>query len=316
MKTDDCIFVVLRRFVYWIYLPNEIQSKILSYFKFNVEYCLKFMRVSKSFKKHVQQMHLNIYNLSLGICSKKMWLKKTLPIFNQMIQCFDLFSDQTYDDVELMMVDSESSIFRIFLHFFLCKRSCDGVNNYCLQCSHVRFRNFQNQILYHDVVLQERDFESKLGLDDRTIDFDVFLPNYLKYDKDEINICKRERIIKYAADVYVLFVSIFIRVNLNVCYDYFLSFPLTIDNEKYIIRKIQYYVRDLASEIWELNVNHFFLVFCKFSELNRSVCFDTEIDNLVDFYRLLPVRKTYYGQLSVVSKNDLRYFETSSESES
>ena len=130
MKTDDCNFVVLRRFVYWMFLPNEIQSKILSYFKFNVEYCLKFMRVSKSFKEHVQQIHLDIYNLSLGICSKKTWLKKTLPLFNRMIQCFDLHCDQTFDDVELLMVYSEGSIFKTFLHFFLCKRSCDGVVNY------------------------------------------------------------------------------------------------------------------------------------------------------------------------------------------
>ena len=303
MKTDDCIFVVLRRFAYWIYLPNEIQSKILSYFKFNVEYCLKFIRVSKSFKKHVQQMHLNIYNLSLGICSKKMWLKKTLPLFNEMIRHFEMFCDvQRFDDVKLMMVYSEGSIFRTFLHFFLCKRSCDGVNKYCSQCSHVRFRNFQNQVLFDDVLLPARDFKSKVGLDDITVDFDVFLPNYLKYDKDQINICKREIIIKYAADVYVLFVSTFIRGYLDVCYDYFLSFPLTIDNEKYFIRKIQHYVRDLASEIWELNVNHFFLVFCKFSELNRAVCFDNKIDNLVVFYRALPVKKTYYGQLSVILK--------------
>ena len=160
-----------------------------------------------------------------------------------MIQCFDVFCNQTFDDDELIMVYSEGSIFRTFLHFFLCKRSCDGLDNYCSQCSHVGFRNFQNQMLYDDVVLQVRDFQSKLGLDDRTVDFDVFLPNYLKYDKDQINICKRERIIKYAADVYVLLVSIFIRVNLNVCYKYFLSFPLTIDNEKYFIRiQIQHYV--------------------------------------------------------------------------
>ena len=76
------------------------------------------MRVSKSFKDHIQKMHLNIYNLSLGICSKKMWLKKTLQIFNQMIQCFDVFCNQTFDDDELMMVYSEGSIFRTFLHFF------------------------------------------------------------------------------------------------------------------------------------------------------------------------------------------------------
>ena len=314
MKTTQCAFTIHRRFVYWTYLPNEIQSKILSYFKFNVEYCLKFLRVSKSFQQHVKQMHLNIYNLSLGICSKKTWLKKKLPLFNRMIQCFDLFCDKTFDDVELMMVHSEGSLFRNFLHFFLCKRSCDGVDNYCSKCSHVRLRNFQCQTLFDDVLLAEREFKSKLGLDDRTVGFDVFLPNYLKYEKDKINKCKRERVIKFAADIYVLFVSIFIRVNLNVCYKYFLSFPLTIDNEKYFIMKIQHYVRDLSNEIWELNVNQFFLVFAKFSELNRSLCFD--IADKVNFYRALPIRKTYYSQLSVDLKNDLRYFETSSESES
>ena len=162
-------------YIFWIYLPNEIQSKILSYFKFNLEYCVKFMRVSKSFKKHVQQMHLNIYNLSLGICLKKTWLKKTLPLFSEMIRHFHMFCDfRTFDDVKLMMVYSKGSIFRTFLHFFLCNRSCDGVDKYCSQCSHVRFRNFQNQVLFDDVLLTAREFKSKLGLDDRTVDFDVF----------------------------------------------------------------------------------------------------------------------------------------------
>ena len=95
---------------------------------------------------------------------------------------------------------------------------------------------------------------------------------------------------------------------MNVCYDYFLSFPLTIDNEKYCIRKIQHYVRDLSCEIWELNVNHFFVVLEKFSELNRSVCFD-----LADLYRSLPTNKTYYGQLNTAVS---RFFDSSSESES
>ena len=287
-KTTYCAFTIRRRFVYWTYLPNEIQSKILSYFKFNVEYCLiLFLKVSKSFEQHVEQMHLDIYNMSLGICSKKTWLNKTLPIFNEMIRSFDMFCDQTFDDLELLMVYSEGSIFRTFLHFFLCSRSCDGLNNYCSQCSHVRFRNFQNQVLFDNVLLPVREFKSKLGLDDRIVDFDVYLPNYVKYDKNGDKICKRERIINFAADIYVMFLSIFIRVNLNVCYEYFLSFPLTIDNKKYFIRKIQHYVRDLSCEIWGLNVNHFFVVFAKFSELNRSICFD--LADLVDLYRSLPI---------------------------
>ena len=61
MKSTDWDFVIARRFTYWVYLPAEIQSKILSYFKFDVVYCLKFMRVSKSFKRHVELMHLDIF---------------------------------------------------------------------------------------------------------------------------------------------------------------------------------------------------------------------------------------------------------------
>ena len=91
-----------------------------------------------------------------------------------MIQCFDLHCDQTFNDVELLMVYSEGSIFRTFLHFFLCKRSCDGIVNYCSQCSYVRFRNFQCQTLFDDVLLAKREFKSKLGIDDRIVDFDVF----------------------------------------------------------------------------------------------------------------------------------------------
>ena len=251
MKSTDSGFTILRRFVYWMYLPTEIQSKILSYFKFNVDYYLKFMRVSKSFKRHVELMHFDIYNISLGVCSKRCWRNKTLPLFNQIIQCFEMFSNiQTFDRFELMIVYTEGSIFRTFLHFFLCKRSCDGVDEYCSKCSHVRFRNFQNQTLYDDVLLAERDFKSKLGLDDRIVDFDVFLPNFLKYYKDESNICRRERIVQYAADVYILFISTFVRVNLNAYYEFFSNLPLTLNDEKYFISKIKRFVRDLANVIW------------------------------------------------------------------
>ena len=126
-----------------MYLPAEIQSKILSYFKFNVDHCLNFMRVSKSFKRHIELIHIDIYDISLGICSKVCWLNKTMPLFNEMIQCFEMFTNaQTFDRSELMKVYTDGSIFRTFLHFFFCKRSCDGVNEYCSKCSHVRFRNF------------------------------------------------------------------------------------------------------------------------------------------------------------------------------
>ena len=316
MKSTDWDFVIARRFAYWVYLPAEIQSKILSYFKFDVVYCLKFMRVSKSFKRHVELMHLDIYNISLGVCSKKCWFNKTWSLFTDMVRSFEMFTNvQTFDRNELKTVYTDGSIFRTFLHFFLCKRACDGVNDYCSICSYVRFRNFQNQILYDNVLLAERDFKSKLGLDDRIIDFDVFLSNYLRYSNEKI--CRRERIVQYAADAYILFVSTFIRVNLNSYYNFFLKLPLTINDEKYIVEKIQRFVRDLSNEIWELNVNHFFVVFDRFSELNRSMCYDVKFDKpLKGPYEPLVKTKQYYGQLIVVSSSNLRSSEYSSESES
>ena len=314
MKSTDCGFIIPRRFVYWIYLPTEIQSKILSYFKFDVDYCLKFMRVSKSFKRHVELIHLDIYNISLGVCSKKCWFYKTWSLFTDMVRSFEMFTNvQTFDRNELTTVYTDGTIFRTFLHFFLCKRACDGVNDYCSICSHVRFRNFQNQTLYDNVVLAKRDFKSKLGLDDRIIDFGVFFPNYLRYSNE--NICRRERIVQYAADAYILFASTFIRVNLNSYYNFFLNLPLTINDEKYMVGKIQRFVRDLSNEIWELNVNHFFVVFDKVSELNRSMYYDVKFDKpLKGPYEPLIETKQYYGQLIVVS--NLRSADYSSESES
>ena len=291
---------------YWKYLPIEVQSKILSYFKFNVDDCLKLMRVSKSFKRCIELIHIDIYNISLGLCSKTCWRNKTLPLFNEMIQIFELFLNvPTFNRFELMEVYTEGSLFRTFLHFFYCKRSCDSVNDYCQKCSHVRFRNFQNQVLFDDVLLSERDFRSKLGLDDRVVDFDVFLPNCMKYIRNEENVCRRESVVQFAADIYVLFVSTFIRINLNVYYDYFLKLPLNLKDEKYIIRHIQHLVRDLSNVIWELNVNYFFVIFEKFTKLNHSVCYDS-VEKAECSYEPLVKKKQYYGQLVVVSNSNLR----------
>ena len=71
---------ILKKFSYWAFLPFEIQQVILSYFKFDAESCFKFMEVSKSFKKHVEVMHSEILNVSLGLCSKKHWSNKVLPL--------------------------------------------------------------------------------------------------------------------------------------------------------------------------------------------------------------------------------------------
>ena len=231
-------------------LPIEIQSKILSYFKFDVDHCFNFMRVSKSFKHHVELMHIDIYNISLGLCSKSYWRNKTLPIFTEMVNHFETFADiSRFNRYELMEVYTEGSLFRIFLHLFFCKRSCNRVDKYCWKCSLVRDRNFLNLLLFDDVLLTDRDFPSKLGLDARLMDFDVFLAYQKTFSSVPTGVCEREGTVQYAADVYVLFVSIFIRVNLNVLYDFFLKIPLCLQNERYLVRKILFLVRDLSNTI-------------------------------------------------------------------
>ena len=295
-------------------LPLEIQSKILSYFKFNVDYCFNFMRVSKSFKHHVELMHIDIYNISLGLCSKLYWRNKTLAIFTEMVDHFEAFTDiPRFNRYELMEVYTEGSLFRIFLHLFFCKRSCDRVDKYCWKCSLVRDRNFQNILLFDDVLLADRDFPSKLGLDNRLMDFDVFLTFQKTFSSVPTGVCDRERTVQYAADVYVLFVSIFIRVNLNVFYDFFLKIPLCLQDERYFVRKIQFLVRDLSNMIWETNVNYFFVIFDKFFKLNHCACYDVDIDKPLNGpYTPLGKVKQYYGQLSAVSNSVESYSSDSS----
>ena len=198
----------------------------------------------------------------------------------------------------------EGSLFRVFLHFFLCKRSCDDVKDYCSICSHVRQRNFQKLTLFDDFLLSEREFDSQLGLDDETVDYDVFLPNYIFESKSSFNMggCGREMTIDYASDIYISFVSVFIRINLNLCYDFFLKKPLSISNEKYFIKRIQEFVRDLSNEIWYLNVNYFFVIFDEFVNLNRSICyFVTDIKPAKGLYKSRPKLRHYSSGLPVVS---------------
>ena len=133
------------------------------------------MRVSKSFKEHVELIHKDIYSISLGICSKKYWLNKTLPAFIEMVYHFESFANiDRFNRKELLEVYSEGSLFRVLLHMFFCKRSCDRVEIYCWKCSRVRDRNFQALTIFDDVILEERDIYSKLGIQNKQIDFDFF----------------------------------------------------------------------------------------------------------------------------------------------
>ena len=77
------------------------------------------MRVSKLFKKNVELLYVDIYNVSLGLCSKKSWFYLTYPHFKHLIRQLKRNCDiESFDEFDLLRVYSEGSLFRTFLHFF------------------------------------------------------------------------------------------------------------------------------------------------------------------------------------------------------
>ena len=287
----------MKKFVYWGLLPFEIQQLILSYFKFDAKICFKFMEVSRSFKKHVEVMHSEIYDLSLGLCSKKHWSNKVLPAYNELMYSIDIFS-RSFKELDALKLMGNGTLFKTFLHFFLCERWCDDVKDYCSLCSHVRPRNFSNFTLFDDVYLEDRGFKSQLGLDNKTVAFEVYLRDSMIRQSMDDGFCLREFPIDHPSDIFILFVSSFMRINLNLCYNFFFKKQVPILTERYYVRTIENFVRGLGLQIWHLNVNYFFTIFEKFEALNRSTCFYIPM-NLVNpgQTRL----ENYFSKLPVVS---------------
>ena len=222
-----------------------------------------------------------------------------------MIRNLERYCDiKPFDRFDLIATYSEGSLFRTFLHFFFCKRSCDNVKEYCTVCSHVRYRNFQIIGMYDDVALNDRDSPSKLGLDKLTVDFDVFLPDCQTYCSNKEPHCTRESVINHPADIFILFVSTFVRVNLNNYYKFFLNASLNLSDEKYTVKQISRCVRDIAYELWLLNVNYFFVIFDVFTKHNRSLCYNIKpgTENLYKPFCNHPMSGTYFGELSVVPR--------------
>ena len=137
------------------------------------------MRVSKKMKQQIQTIHKETYRVSLLLSSKKFWLHKTWPQFKYTVLKIEENCDIKFNTYDLKVVYSEGSLFRVFLHFFYCKRSCDNVNDYCNTCSFVRFANFQNISLFHDIFLPQKKL-SKFGLRNSTLDLDIYLPCFFK----------------------------------------------------------------------------------------------------------------------------------------
>ena len=267
------------------------------------------MSVSKLFKNKIELSYEDIYNVSLGICSKKRWFKVTYPHFDFLISQLRRYCDiDLSNKFNLMCIYSEGSLFRTLLHFFHCNRSCDNVKEYCKVCSHVRYRNFQKLQYYDDVLLEPRDHCSEIGLENRTIDFDVFMADFDLYALTESKQCRRKSFLKHPADIFVCFVSTFVRVNLNNCYNFFLNLPLTLNDEKYCAHQIANFVKAITHEIWKLNVNYFFVIFDNFSKLNRSCCYEIKPNQKNTYRPLTCPSSIYYGELSVIPRQSYHLF--------
>ena len=65
---------------------------------------------------------------------------------------------------------------------------------------------------------------------------------------------------------------------------------------------IELLVRNLCDIIWTANSNYFFVIYDKFKDLNRSVCFEVDPDKPTKGPYIYPSNdREYCGQLSVVS---------------
>ena len=145
--------------------------------------------------------------------------------------------------------------------------------------------------------------------------FAKFLSNSESSTGEEF--CKRELPIDHPSDIFVCFVSIFIRVNLNLCYNYFLKKQVSISTEKYFLRRIEEFVRDLANEIWELNVNYFFIIYRDFLKLNHSNCFYfPNVNSINELFNKVPKNNYYFSRLPVVSSSSTNSNSDNSDSDS
>ena len=280
VQPRDYGFIIPRRFIHWKNLPIELQSKILSFYKFSCSDLLQFLMVSKSFKAIVEQLHTDIYNISLGFCTKECWIRKSYIPFRILVKNLQRNTGIEFPDIEIRKLYCQTSMFRICLHLFLCKRSCDKTDNYCWICSCVRDRNFEMRNTFDDVFFERCHDIDKLGLTDITIDFDVYVSRWGNSfpKRDSKKLCMWADIIFSGSDVFKPFVSILLRVNLNLYYNYFLSFQMSLENERITIRRIQMFVLDICHAFWTCNINYFFAIFDKFKSLNRSVCYDVYQD--------------------------------------
>ena len=236
------------------------------------------MSVSKSFRRCMEIIYYDIYEISNALCTKKTWFNRTYKHFLEFLSgvnwnCLFLKSNlDPEEDSELLNVYLGGSIFRVLFHFFRCTRACENDSYYCKICSRVRIRQYQNRLAFEDVkCFDYRD--DKVGLESRELTFDIFMKDYEKYSLTS-GFCRKEYFLYHSADIVLAFLSIFGRVHFNLLYEYFDKIKMSINDEKYVYSHMTKYVQNMMNAFYSLNINYFFVIFGKFQSLNYSACHD------------------------------------------
>ena len=55
---------------------------------------------------------------------------------------------------------------------------------------------------------------------------------------------------------------------------FFLSKSLTLSEEKYIVESIHKFAVEIVNKFWQTNRNFFLVVYDRFPEINRSICYE------------------------------------------
>ena len=266
-------------------LPETVKSKVLSYL--NSEQLIKHLFVSKYFRKIIILKFEKYFDLSTGFCSVFEW---DLILFSNLINMLQRMNAKVEKEFDIDNIGNKISntilknlsLFSVCLHHFRCVRSCDKESVYCFYCSRVRCLNFALTDRVLSVVLEniedKEDYEY-LYLDDKEIDFDVFLlgppyfnyPNYpLQHEK-----CDYFEVFSNAQEICISFVSIMLRLMINYYTEFFSKWKLTLSYEEAVIKEIYIAANELFQTFFkEANCLFFYGMFDCFEEVNRSNCYE------------------------------------------
>ena len=137
------------------------------------------------------------------------------------------------------------SLFSVCMHFLRCIRSYERVPNspsYCKVCSRVQDFHFNCRSLFRNIQVTSLG-TTLLGLGcDLICDLDVFVSNadkYFKFFKVKDNFCSYFALFSYPEEIFAAFLSILIRIYVNVSLKFFTKLELNIFDEKKV--RVNYY---------------------------------------------------------------------------